>query len=115
MYSVYAGDYMEAISRLPALEAAHPALFRKAVLGSGRPLVSFLIMPIQRTPRYALLLREVVKHTPEDDPEHEAAEECLQKMQRIVTYINKVTWRGAAEQPAHPARHTPHQHAPECP
>lgn len=33
----------------------------------GRDLMSFLIMPIQRLPRYEMLLRELLKHSAEED------------------------------------------------
>lgn len=33
-------------------------------------LPSYLIMPVQRLPRYELLLRDLIKQTPPDDSEH---------------------------------------------
>jgi len=30
-------------------------------------LMSYLIMPVQRIPRYVLLLRELLKYTPQDN------------------------------------------------
>lgn len=34
----------------------------------GRDVMSYLIMPIQRVPRYELLLRELLKNSSEQDP-----------------------------------------------
>jgi hypothetical protein len=42
------------------------------------PLESFLMEPVQRVPRYRLLLEQLLKHTPEAHPEHASLCEALQ-------------------------------------
>ena len=38
---------------------------------------SYLIMPVQRVPRYVLLLKELVRSTPSDDPKRGATEKVF--------------------------------------
>lgn len=37
----------------------------------GMQLTDFLIKPIQRLPKYLLLLRDILKHTPQEHPDFE--------------------------------------------
>ena len=52
-------------------------------------LLSYLIMPVQRIPRYVLLLRELKKNTPDTHPEYEALTVALTKIESIGTHINE--------------------------
>lgn len=58
----------------------------------GRSLLDFLIMPIQRIPRYRLLLEELLKRTsPDDYPEEDyrALELGLQRIADVANVINE--------------------------
>lgn len=46
-------------------------------------LMSYLIMPVQRIPRYRLLLQEILKHTPEGSPDKEELETALAKIKEV--------------------------------
>ena len=63
----------------------------------GQTLQSFLIMPVQRIPRYALLLKEVAQATPEQHPEHpmlmSALDTSKQAAQRINSAVAEVAER----------------------
>jgi len=50
---------------------------------------SFLVMPVQRLPRYVLLLTDLKKYTPEKHPDVEYLTELLPKLQATVSEINK--------------------------
>src|SRR5690349_12017086 len=52
-------------------------------------LESLLITPIQRVPRYVLLLSEVVKHTPATHPDQADLAKALQSMRRVADVINE--------------------------
>jgi hypothetical protein len=54
----------------------------------GQTLQSFLIMPVQRIPRYALLLREIVSATPNTHPEHMMLQQALHTAQKAAMDIN---------------------------
>jgi len=51
-------------------------------------LTSYLIMPIQRLPRYVLLLQELVNHTRTDHPDYQNLKSALDKMQDVADYVN---------------------------
>jgi len=51
-------------------------------------LESLLIEPIQRIPRYELLLKELVKHTPKGHPDYDNLNDALIKVTEIARLIN---------------------------
>jgi len=55
----------------------------------GMSLQSYLIQPIQRPPRYVLLLNDLFKHTPEDHPEHSKLKEAFDRTKRAVDELNE--------------------------
>lgn len=54
-----------------------------------KELDSFLIEPIQRIPRYGLLLKELIKHTWEDHRDYSDLQLALEKMQDVAFYMNE--------------------------
>ena len=50
---------------------------------------SYLIKPIQRICKYPLLLRELLKYTPNDHFDHENLEKAFNQLQSITLFINK--------------------------
>eukprot|EP00475_Leptophrys_vorax_P039926 TRINITY_DN7314_c0_g1_i2.p1 TRINITY_DN7314_c0_g1~~TRINITY_DN7314_c0_g1_i2.p1 ORF type:complete len:548 (-),score=137.87 TRINITY_DN7314_c0_g1_i2:28-1638(-) len=54
------------------------------------PLTSYLIMPIQRVPRYELLLRELVKKTPKESDEYDALHQAYLRVQKVAQHINEI-------------------------
>eukprot|EP00736_Rhodelphis_marinus_P008410 Rmarinus@m.17971 len=52
-------------------------------------LNSFLIMPVQRIPRYVLLLKEIRKYTDEGHPDVEFLDKALSDVEEIATQVNK--------------------------
>uniref|UniRef100_A0A8C5ST15 Rho guanine nucleotide exchange factor 3 n=1 Tax=Laticauda laticaudata TaxID=8630 RepID=A0A8C5ST15_LATLA len=54
-------------------------------------LWNFLDIPRSRLVKYPLLLREILKHTPNDHPDHQHLEEAMNIVQGIVAEINKKT------------------------
>ena len=52
-------------------------------------ICSFLIMPIQRIPRYELLLRELKKNTDPSSPESVGLEKAFEKIVGIATHVNE--------------------------
>eukprot|EP01117_Protostelium_nocturnum_P014827 TRINITY_DN5686_c0_g1_i1.p1 TRINITY_DN5686_c0_g1~~TRINITY_DN5686_c0_g1_i1.p1 ORF type:complete len:916 (-),score=306.41 TRINITY_DN5686_c0_g1_i1:177-2924(-) len=51
-------------------------------------LESILVMPVQRSPRYTLLFKELLKKTPEDHPDYLNTKEAVQGSEEINQYIN---------------------------
>lgn len=53
-------------------------------------MASQLIKPVQRIMRYHLLLKELVRYTPENHSGYKSLEEGLQKMKDVAAAINEV-------------------------
>jgi hypothetical protein len=51
-------------------------------------LMSYLIMPVQRIPRYRLLLEEVLKSTTDEDEDKEEIEQALEKIKIVAKSCN---------------------------
>jgi hypothetical protein len=52
-------------------------------------LETLLVVPVQRIPRYVLLLREVLKFTPESHPDYAACVNASSEMQKVAGLINE--------------------------
>jgi len=52
-------------------------------LAERQTIHSFLILPVQRIPRYALLLNELIKSTKEDHPDYEFIKQAHTKMKEV--------------------------------
>ncbi|KNE68309.1 hypothetical protein AMAG_12976 [Allomyces macrogynus ATCC 38327] len=52
-------------------------------------LASFLILPVQRVPRYELLLKTLIRNTEPDDPELLALERALDRIHHAAQVINR--------------------------
>jgi len=64
-------------------------LKEKLKTGKMQELDSYLILPIQRIPRYVLLLQELVKHTWKDHADYQKLCEAWGKMQKTANYMNE--------------------------
>jgi hypothetical protein len=48
-----------------------------------------LIQPVQRVPRYRLLLQELIKATPEGHPDLAPCKESLIQVEQVADYVNE--------------------------
>jgi len=55
----------------------------------GRYLSDLLIAPIQRLPRYLMLLEKLLEETPESHPDHVAIKAATEKMSNVANYVNE--------------------------
>jgi len=55
---------------------------------NGQRFESLLILPVQRIPRYCLLLREMLKHTWDGHVDYPDLEHSLLKMEEVASYLN---------------------------
>eukprot|EP01113_Clastostelium_recurvatum_P028624 TRINITY_DN3459_c0_g1_i2.p1 TRINITY_DN3459_c0_g1~~TRINITY_DN3459_c0_g1_i2.p1 ORF type:complete len:1330 (+),score=357.21 TRINITY_DN3459_c0_g1_i2:583-3990(+) len=55
----------------------------------GLDLGALLIAPIQRIPRYVLLLEDLVRHTPSSHLDHKNLTSALWKMKAVAEYVNE--------------------------
>lgn len=52
-------------------------------------VTSLMVTPIQRIPRYVLLLKDLLAHTPVSHPDYDKLSTVLPKMEEVATYINE--------------------------
>ena len=55
----------------------------------GKPLTNHLILPIQRVPRYMLLLQDLIKRTPESHKNFKGLNEALDIINNVAVSINE--------------------------
>ena len=55
----------------------------------GQNLLALLLTPIQRIPRYRLLLGDLLKSTPADHPDHKDLEEAYRIAHDVANFINQ--------------------------
>eukprot|EP01130_Rhizamoeba_saxonica_P008502 TRINITY_DN3443_c0_g1_i1.p1 TRINITY_DN3443_c0_g1~~TRINITY_DN3443_c0_g1_i1.p1 ORF type:complete len:252 (-),score=36.31 TRINITY_DN3443_c0_g1_i1:743-1498(-) len=55
----------------------------------GLDFRSYLIMPIQRLPRYRMLLEDMIKHTPEDHPDYFELQNGLEQLMIVADSVNQ--------------------------
>ncbi|XP_071446442.1 rho guanine nucleotide exchange factor 39-like [Hetaerina americana] len=95
LYSVYAYDYERALNRLNLLQRKSSVLRAFIESQENRPevstkLISLLITPIQRVPRYCLLLKEVIAHTPTSHPDYAVLQDSFQQVESAAQHINSL-------------------------
>jgi len=92
-YSTYVNNYDHAIELLTKAEEnpAFVELLNKFTNSpiKGLNLYSYLIMPIQRIPRYVLLLQDLAKRTRDDHPDKESLLQACSKIEGIADAIDE--------------------------
>lgn len=98
-YRPYVRDYhgaLECIKRLAGpkgdrqhVDSAFRVWLQAAADECGSDLEFFLIQPIQRIPRYVLLLSELIKYTPDQLPEKQILHEVHTMVQEQCNWINE--------------------------
>jgi len=91
-YATYCSRMQEAQQRVAELckDSIFNQIVEECQRKSGRkfPLHEQLIVPFQRILKYPLLLRSLLKDTPQDHPERAITLEALEVMEDIAKYIN---------------------------
>lgn len=60
-------------------------------LAGAAKIESFLILPVQRVPRYVLLLADLIKHTEKPHPDYAKLNAALEKIKDVAEYINNAS------------------------
>ncbi|KAL6052949.1 Rho guanine nucleotide exchange factor (GEF) 17, variant 2 [Balamuthia mandrillaris] len=97
LYAVYCSNQPIIMTELTKLKTKYPP-FKEFLDEAFRnpqcrllELHSFLIHPLQRICKYPLLLKELLKNTPEDHPDHKDLKEALERISEVVDLINERT------------------------
>lgn len=94
VYTAYVNNYNATMSLIHEL-MQQPAVSQKLMEcrnlpeTNGLEIQSFMIMPIQRIPRYVLLLTDLFKCTKEDHQDYENLSKALKKMEDVAKYVNQ--------------------------
>lgn len=98
MYGQYSAQYEKATDVLDEMMSSGRTYkhFHKIVSGAftadackGLDFESFLIMPVQRLPRYGLLLRDLKKHTDPEHPDQATITQTLETIDSVNSQINQ--------------------------
>lgn len=94
VYTQYVKDYSLFITAL--LKAQKSSKFQAALkactidVETGvQPFESYLIMPVQRIPRYEMLLKDLHKHTGLDHPDYGKLGSAYQQIKEVALYVNE--------------------------
>jgi len=93
MYKDYENSYSQTLDNYT--EMLKDASFRSLIdqldsdprVQSSR-LESIIIMPIQRIPRYKLLLEDLLKRTPESHPDNQLLKDALKKVDEVAVFLD---------------------------
>jgi len=97
MYTMYTGNYERSMAALAELEAVGAkesspvATFLAEIHANPMRTVdlrSYLIMPIQRIPRYRLLLEELIKNTSTEHPDYQSLQKALESIKLVAAQID---------------------------
>ena len=96
MYTEYTKNYTVASDLLAKLlrRPAFKEWLAEKESTTHQFLNSLLISPVQRIPRYRLLLQELLKFTPEEHVDRNALESGLEKIREVADHVNE-TQRGS--------------------
>eukprot|EP01097_Dermamoeba_algensis_P002089 TRINITY_DN1833_c0_g3_i2.p1 TRINITY_DN1833_c0_g3~~TRINITY_DN1833_c0_g3_i2.p1 ORF type:complete len:478 (+),score=124.98 TRINITY_DN1833_c0_g3_i2:312-1745(+) len=94
-YTQYVRDYDTAVSLQMELMQKNSKFAAFIKEGQENPSLSglsfgaFMILPVQRIPRYQLLLRELCTHTSPEHPDYVNLNKAYEKMKDVVHYVNE--------------------------
>eukprot|EP00026_Physarum_polycephalum_P000728 Phypoly_transcript_00729.p1 GENE.Phypoly_transcript_00729~~Phypoly_transcript_00729.p1 ORF type:complete len:1185 (+),score=285.31 Phypoly_transcript_00729:47-3601(+) len=94
VYTTYVNNYNTSIAIMTeCMENPKFSAFiekmRSASECNGLSFASFLIQPIQRLPRYVLLLQDLLKYTTAKHADYAQLSKALQKMKDVADYVNE--------------------------
>jgi len=95
IYSHYIRNYDRAAELLATLKKENETLQEFIKIQETKPIMgnltleSHLIMPVQRLPRYQLLLDTLLKYTPEEHVDHQNLIKALEKTREVINTINQ--------------------------
>lgn len=95
LYSTYANNFSKAQAELLEWEkkSSEFATFKKAqemrIECKGLNLGALLITPVQRVPRYKLLLESLLNKTPRDHPDFEKLQDATVEINKVAHHINE--------------------------
>jgi len=91
-YALYVNNFdssLQALQQIKSVSAASAFLKKQSRQSPQKlDLGSYLIMPVQRMPRYEMLLKEILRHSDGEDSDYRFLEQALETMQEINEQLN---------------------------
>ncbi|KAI8319398.1 hypothetical protein GQ54DRAFT_299373 [Martensiomyces pterosporus] len=95
MYSLYLRNFRSALSDISRWLSTNPdfASFIQRANSSpeckGLSFQSYLLLPVQRIPRYKLLLEDLLKHTPAGHVDRQNISDALRTIEDVAAFVNE--------------------------
>jgi hypothetical protein len=95
MYSSYLNNYETALeirAELTLRNSNFVKFIEQAAQDArcnGLTIADLLIEPVQRIPRYKMLLEQLLKHTDDDHPDYESIRAALERVSSAATHNNE--------------------------
>ena len=92
MYDLYMNGFERCLNTIHTLRTSdgfQQFLSERCNESGGYSMLSYLIMPVERMPRYMLFLRELQHHTHNTHPKCAALQEAIQVLQPIVMHVKQ--------------------------
>jgi hypothetical protein len=91
IYTEYSTSYQTAVDTWIKLNTNADFVAKHRQLRSKKSLDNLMIMPIQRLPRYNLLIRDLHKYTPESHSDYKNLTDAIDVIQRLCDRIDECT------------------------
>ncbi|KNC99883.1 uncharacterized protein SPPG_05256 [Spizellomyces punctatus DAOM BR117] len=95
MYSSYVKNFNTALSVVSEQISKNPAFAQFVTKQNANPdlkglgFQAYLIMPVQRIPRYKMLVEDLLKHTEVDHPDHSTLQKSLETIAEVAVFVNE--------------------------
>ena len=95
MYTNYVRNYNESVKEVSICKKKSPKFsefldqLRYSEECNGLDLTSYLIMPVQRIPRYVMLLADLLKNTPDSHVDYNDLKAAHEKTKEVADYVNE--------------------------
>jgi hypothetical protein len=91
-YAIYASNYATALNVLAEWRSSSTMsnLLEQGRKSYGQDIEFYLILPIQRIPRYELLLRDLLAVTPETNQDYHELTEALKNIKQVADHVNSL-------------------------
>ncbi|PIA17812.1 Dbl homology domain-containing protein, partial [Coemansia reversa NRRL 1564] len=95
MYSLYLRNFRSALSDISRWLGENHEFAQFIQQASSNPecrelsFQSYLLLPVQRIPRYKLLLEDLLKHTPRTHVDHQCIGDALRTIEEVATFVNE--------------------------
>src|SRR5690606_30765178 len=94
LYSVYCQQYESSVSHVSNLMKNNEEFMKfleeiNPMKDDEHDLMSYLIMPVQRIPRYILLLNSLISHTDDEHPDKENLIKAIVICKNVADHINE--------------------------